>query len=125
MAGYPVTDLKVQLIDGSFHEVDSNEMAFRMAAIMGFKEGMQKGGPVLLEPVMKVEVVMPEEYLGEVLGQINARRGEIQGMEVRPEMPRHFAQWSHSPKCLVMQPASVRPRKVVGSSRWSLTITLH
>jgi len=84
LAGYPVTDLKVQLIDGSFHEVDSNEMAFRTAAILAFKEGMQKGSPVLLEPVMKVEVVMPEEYLGEVLGQINARRGEIQGMEVRP-----------------------------------------
>lgn len=84
LAGYPVTDIKVQLIDGSFHEVDSNEMAFRMAAILGFKEGMQKGAPVLLEPIMNVEVVMPEEYLGEVLGQINARRGQIQGMEVRP-----------------------------------------
>jgi elongation factor G len=84
LAGYPVTDIKVQLIDGSFHEVDSNEMAFRMAAIMAFKEGMHKGGAVLLEPIMKVEVVMPEEYLGEVLGQINARRGEILGMEVRP-----------------------------------------
>lgn len=65
-------------------------MAFRMAAIMGFKEGMQKGNPVLLEPVMKVEVVMPEEYLGEVLGQINARRGEIQGMEVRPGNAQAF-----------------------------------
>lgn len=84
MAGYPVTDVKVQLIDGSFHEVDSNEMAFRMAAILGFKEGMQKGSPVLLEPIMKVEVVMPEEYLGDVLGQLNARRGLIQGMEMRP-----------------------------------------
>lgn len=84
LAGYPVTDLKVQLIDGSYHEVDSNEMAFRMAAILGFKEGMESGGPVLLEPIMKVEVVIPEEYLGEVLGQLNARRGEIQGMEPRP-----------------------------------------
>jgi elongation factor G len=84
LAGYPVTDLKVQLIDGSFHEVDSNEMAFRMAAIFAFKEGFQKGGPVLLEPIMKVEVVMPEEFLGDVMGQLNARRGEIQGMEIRP-----------------------------------------
>ncbi len=84
LAGYPVTDLKVQLIDGSFHEVDSNEMAFRMAAIMAFKEGIQKGGPVLLEPIMKVEVILPEEFLGEVLGQLNARRGEIQGMDIRP-----------------------------------------
>jgi elongation factor G len=84
LAGYPVTDVKVQLIDGSFHEVDSNEMAFRMAAILGFKEGMQKGSPVLLEPIMRVEVVMPEEFLGDVFGQINARRGEILGMEERP-----------------------------------------
>lgn len=84
LAGYPVTDVKVQLIDGSFHEVDSNEMAFRLAAIMAFKEAFQKGGPVLLEPIMKVEVVMPEEFLGDVLGQLNARRGLIQGMEVRP-----------------------------------------
>mgnify|MGYP005811221253 CR=1 FL=1 len=84
LGGYPVTDIKVELIDGSYHEVDSNEMAFRMAAIMAFKEGLQKGGPVLLEPIMRVEVVMPEEFLGDVLGQINARRGEIQGMEVRP-----------------------------------------
>jgi len=75
--------LKVTLIDGSFHEVDSNEMAFKMAAIMGFKEGVHKGHPILLEPMMKVEVVVPEEYLGDVMGQINARRGLIQGMEVR------------------------------------------
>ena len=83
LAGYPVVDLKVTLIDGSFHEVDSNEMAFKMAAIMGFKEGVHKGHPILLEPMMKVEVVVPEEYLGDVMGQINARRGLIQGMEVR------------------------------------------
>jgi elongation factor G len=84
LGGYPVTDIRVSLIDGSFHEVDSNEMAFRMAAILGFKEGMQQGDPVLLEPIMKIEVVVPEEYIGDVLGQISARRGVIQGMEVRP-----------------------------------------
>jgi elongation factor G len=84
IAGYPVVDVKVRLYDGSFHEVDSNEMAFKMAASMGFKEGIQKAGPVLQEPIMKVEVVVPEEYLGEIIGQLNARRGEIQGMEVRP-----------------------------------------
>ncbi|MBN1373270.1 MAG: elongation factor G [Anaerolineaceae bacterium] len=84
LAGYPVTDVKVTLIDGSFHEVDSNEMAFRMAAIFCFKEAFQRGGPVLLEPIMRTEVVMPEEYLGDVLGQLSARRGEIQGMEMRP-----------------------------------------
>ncbi len=83
LAGYPVVDLKVTLIDGSYHEVDSNEMAFKMAASMGFKEGVHKGNPILLEPMMKVEVVVPEEYLGDVMGQINSRRGMIQGMEVR------------------------------------------
>jgi len=84
LAGYPVTDMKVQLTDGSYHEVDSSEMAFKMAAIMGFREGLNKGGSVLLEPIMKVEVVVPEEYLGEVLGQVTSRRGEVQGMEMRP-----------------------------------------
>ncbi|OGO25919.1 MAG: translation elongation factor G [Chloroflexi bacterium RBG_16_51_16] len=83
LAGYPVTDLKVTLFDGSYHEVDSNEMAFKMAASMGFKEGVQKGNPILLEPMMKVEIVAPEEYVGEVMGQINSRRGTIQGMEAR------------------------------------------
>jgi elongation factor G len=83
LAGYPVVDIKVTLIDGSFHEVDSSEMAFKMAAILGFKEGVHKAHPILLEPMMKVEVVVPEEYLGDVMGQINARRGLIQGMEVR------------------------------------------
>jgi elongation factor G len=84
LAGYPVVDLKVTLFDGSFHEVDSSEMAFKLAASMGFKEGVQRGAPILLEPMMKVEVVVPEEYLGDVIGQINSRRGLIQGMEVRP-----------------------------------------
>jgi elongation factor G len=83
LAGYPVVDLKVTLFDGSFHEVDSSEMAFKMAASMGFKEGVQRGNPILLEPMMKVEVVVPEEFLGDVMGQINSRRGLIQGMEVR------------------------------------------
>ena len=84
LAGYPVTDIKVRLYDGSFHEVDSNEMAFKMAGSIAFKEGMQKAGPILLEPIMRVEVVVPEEFLGDIMGQINARRGEIQGMEIRP-----------------------------------------
>ena len=84
LAGYPVTDVKVRLYDGSFHEVDSSEMAFKMAASMAFKEGIHRGGPVLLEPVMKVEVVVPEEFLGDVIGQLNARRGMIIGTEIRP-----------------------------------------
>jgi elongation factor G len=84
LAGYPVVDVRVRLYDGSFHEVDSSEMAFKMAATLAFKEGIQKGAPVLLEPVMKVEVVVPEEFLGDVIGQLNARRGVILGTEVRP-----------------------------------------
>jgi elongation factor G len=68
-AGYPVTDLNVQLVDGSYHEVDSSEMAFKMAAIMCMREGLQKGAPVLLEPIMRTEVVVPDEFLGDVLGQ--------------------------------------------------------
>jgi elongation factor G len=83
LAGYPVTDLKVTLIDGSFHEVDSNEMAFKMAATFAFKEGVQKGRPVLLEPIMKVEAVAPEEFLGDILGGLNSRRATIRGMEMR------------------------------------------
>jgi elongation factor G len=84
IAGYPVVDVKIRLYDGSYHEVDSNEMAFKMAASMAFKEGIQRGGPILQEPVMKVEVIVPEDYLGEIMGQLNARRGEIQGMDARP-----------------------------------------
>jgi elongation factor G len=84
LAGYPVTDVSVRLYDGSYHEVDSSEMAFKMAAALAFKEGIQKGRPVLLEPIMKVEVVVPEEFLGDVIGQLNSNRGEILGTEIRP-----------------------------------------
>lgn len=84
LAGYPVTDLKITLVDGSYHEVDSNEMAFKMAAIFAFREAIQRGGPVLLEPIMKVELVMPADFMGDVLGQISARRAEVLGIEIRP-----------------------------------------
>jgi elongation factor G len=84
LAGYPVADIIIRLKDGSYHEVDSSEMAFKIAASMAFKEGMQRGGPVLLEPIMNVEVVIPEEFLGDVIGQLNSRRGDILGMEMRP-----------------------------------------
>lgn len=83
LAGYPVVDVRVTLFDGSYHEVDSSEMAFKVAASMAFKEAMKKADPVLLEPVMKVEVVVPEEYMGDVIGDINSRRGRIEGMEPR------------------------------------------
>lgn len=81
LAGYPIVDVKVSLFDGSFHEVDSSEMAFKIAGSMAFKEGFMKSKPVLLEPIMKVEVETPEEYMGDVIGDINRRRGIIEGME--------------------------------------------
>ncbi len=83
LGGYNVIDIKVTLFDGSYHEVDSSEMAFKIAASMGFKEAMRKASPVLLEPIMKVEVTIPEEYMGDVIGDINSRRGRIEGMEIR------------------------------------------
>jgi elongation factor G len=81
IAGYPVVDVKVTLFDGSYHDVDSNEMAFKIAGSMGFKEGFRRAKPILLEPIMKVEVVTPEEYSGDVIGDLNRRRGQITGME--------------------------------------------
>lgn len=94
IAGYPVVDVKVTLFDGSYHEVDSSEMAFKIAGSMAFKEGAQKASPVLLEPIMKVEVVTPEEYMGDVMGDLNRRRGIVQGMDdavsgkiIRAEVP--------------------------------------
>ena len=83
LAGYPVVDVKVTLYDGSYHEVDSSEMAFKIAGSMAFKEACQKAGATLLEPIMKVSVIVPDEYMGDVIGDLNARRGQIQGMEAR------------------------------------------
>lgn len=82
-AGYPLVDIKVTVFDGSYHDVDSSEMAFKVAASMGFKDGCRKANPVLLEPYMKVEVIVPEEYMGDVIGDINSRRGRIEGMDAR------------------------------------------
>ncbi len=83
LAGYPVVDVRTTLVDGSYHEVDSSEMAFKVAGSMAFKEASKRAQPVLLEPVMAVEVVTPEEYMGDVIGNINSRRGQIEGMEPR------------------------------------------
>ena len=83
LAGYPMSDVKVTLYDGSFHEVDSSEMAFKIAGSMALKEAARKAKPVLLEPIMSVEVVVPDEYMGNVIGDINSRRGRIEGMELR------------------------------------------
>ena len=84
LAGYPVVDVKVTLYDGSYHEVDSSEMAFKIAGSMAFKEACRKANPCLLEPIMKVSVIVPEDYMGDVIGDLNSRRGQIQGMEARP-----------------------------------------
>ena len=81
LAGYPVVDVKVTLWDGSYHEVDSSEMAFSIAGSMAFKDAMRKADPIITEPIMKVAVIVPDEYLGDVIGDLNARRGQIQGME--------------------------------------------
>ena len=83
LAGYPMVDIKAILYDGSYHEVDSNELAFKIAASMGFKEAARKASPVLLEPVMSVEVVVPMEYMGTMIGDLNSRRGRIEGIEHR------------------------------------------
>ena len=84
LAGFPVVDVKVTLFDGSYHEVDSNENAFKMAASMAFKDGMRKASPVLLEPMMAVEVETPEDFMGNVVGDLSSRRGMIQGMDDMP-----------------------------------------
>jgi elongation factor G len=83
LAGYPMVDLKVTLIDGSFHEVDSSEMAFKIAASMGFKEGTRRANPILLEPLMSIEITVPEEFMGQVVSDVNARRGKTTKVEYR------------------------------------------
>ena len=83
LAGYPLVDIKAKLFDGSYHDVDSSEMAFKIAASLALRNAAKKCAPVLLEPIMKVEVVIPEEYLGDIMGDITSRRGHIEGMEAR------------------------------------------
>jgi elongation factor G len=83
LAGYPMADVKVTLYDGSYHEVDSSEMAFKIAGSMAVKQAVERAKPVLLEPIMSVEVVVPEEYMGDVIGDLNSRRGRIEGLELR------------------------------------------
>lgn len=105
VAGYPMVDIKVTVYDGSYHDVDSSEMAFKVAGSMAFKEGAKKADAVLLEPYMSVEVDVPEEYMGDVIGGLNSRRGRIEGMEsetVNPESKGSF----RFPKCSVMRPDS-------------------
>ena len=83
LAGFNVVDVKVTLYDGSYHEVDSSEMAFKIAGSVAFKDAMKKAAPVLMEPIMKVAIIVPEDYMGDVIGDVNARRGQIEGTEMR------------------------------------------
>jgi elongation factor G len=83
LAGFPVTDFRAIVYDGSYHDVDSSDMAFKIAASMGFKKGMEQAQPTLLEPIMKVEVIIPEEFVGDVMGDMNSRRGKIMGVEAK------------------------------------------
>src|SRR5699024_11923820 len=83
LAGYPLIDVKATLFDGSYHDVDSNEMAFKIAGSMALKEAKRECRPVLLEPMMKVEIVIPEEYMGDIMGDVTSRRGRVEGMEPR------------------------------------------
>ncbi len=83
LAGYPLVDIKAKLYDGSYHDVDSNETAFRVAASMALRAAAKKANPVILEPIMAIEVVIPEEYLGDIMGHVTARRGRVEGMEAR------------------------------------------
>ena len=85
IAGYPIEDVKVTLVDGTYHEVDSSEVAFKVAGSIGFKDGAQKAAPYLMEPIMELEVVVPEQYLGDVMGDLNSHRGEIQGINPRSD----------------------------------------
>lgn len=119
VAGYPVVDVKATLFFGSYHDVDSNENAFRMAASMAFKDGMRKAAPVLLEPTMAVEVETPEEYAGTVMGDLSSRRGMVQVWTIwlvvaRSSRPRFL--W---PRCSVTRPACVRKHKVALRTRWN------
>ncbi len=98
IAGFPMIDFKADLIDGAYHDVDSSVLAFEIASRAAFREGVPKAGPVLLEPVMKVEVVTPEDYMGDVIGDLNSRRGQITGMDQRGNA-RVVAAVSRSPTC--------------------------
>jgi elongation factor G len=107
LGGYPVVDIRIELVDGSYHEVDSSEMAFKVAGSMAFKEAMKRAKPVLLEPMMAVEVVTPEDYLGDVMGNLNSRRGRVEHLEPSAT-PSRSRRWSRSPRCSATRPTSAR-----------------
>ena len=101
LGGYQMLDIKVTLVDGSYHDVDSSEMAFKIAGSMAFKDGCRRADPVLLEPIMKVDVVVPEEYMGDVIGDLNSRRGRIDGMN-QDQSSGLFLHMYRYLKCLVI-----------------------
>lgn len=120
LAGYPVVDVKVTLFFGSYHDVDSNENAFRMAGSMAFKEGCRRASPVILEPMMAVEVETPEDYAGTVMGDLSSRRGMVQGMdEIAGGGGKIIKLKCPCRKCLVTRPRCVRPPKAVQPTRWN------
>ena len=123
LAAYPVVDVKVELYDGSFHEVDSSEMAFKIAGSMAFKEAMRKGDAVLLEPIMKVTVITPDDYLGDVIGDLNSRRGQIRGVWMQDMAYSRLNSFVPLSRCSVMQPTCVLRHRVVVSTPWSLLTT--
>ncbi len=120
LAGYPVVDVKVHLTFGSYHEVDSSEMAFKIAGSMAFKEACRKADAILLEPVMKVSVIVPDEYLGNVIGDLTSRRGMIQGQESRPA-PLRWMPWCPWPACSATPRTCVLPLRAAASTPWSPT----
>ena len=123
LAGFPVVGVKASLIDGAYHDVDSSEMAFKIAGSMVFKEGVKRADPVLLEPVMAVEVRTPEEYMGDVIGDINSRRGMIQSMEDATGVKVVRAQVPLSARCSVTSVTSGRRPRVARCTRCSSTAT--
>ena len=103
LAGYQMVDIKVTLLDGSYHDVDSSEMAFKIAGSIGFKSAVKKASPILLEPVMDIEVIVPENFMGDVIGDLNSRRGKVQSMESRGEAASLLMLRFHWLKCLDIQ----------------------
>ena len=107
LAGFPVIDLKADLIDGAYHDVNSSVLAFEIAARAAFKEGVMKAAPKLLEPIMRVEVVTPEDYMGDVIGDLNSRRGQVTGMD-SAAMRGSSTRWCRSPTCSAMSTRCAR-----------------
>ena len=122
VAGFPVVDVKVTLYDGSYHEVDSSEMAFKIAGSMAFKEACRKADPTLLEPIMKVSVIVPDEYMGDVIGDLNSRRGQIIQLEARPGAQQidAYVPW---PRCSAMPPICAPAPRAAASTPWSPATT--